>query len=317
MAQFAPRWPTFCLVICTLLINASAAAQQAPAKPRKQSPATAQTFESKAFDRTVTYHLYVPPAYETNPEQRFPVVYWLHGSNGNSQVASSIISLIFDNAIRAERIPPVILVFPDGMRQSMWVNAANGKLRMEDFLVDELVPHIDSTLRTIADRANRMVEGGSMGGYGAARLGFRYPELFGAVSILSGGPLQPVLDPTNAPIVGQKNAQRVLDQIYDGDPKIFRAQSPWQLALEMPEDARASIVVRQIVGDNDPVFGFNQQFAKHLNSLNIPHRMDVLQGIGHQPHLLFQALIASESYWSFFADVFGYEPATETVSRVK
>ncbi|MEL7296701.1 MAG: alpha/beta hydrolase-fold protein [Pseudomonadota bacterium] len=311
MTQLSFRWPTLCLVVVAWFINASATAQQAPAKPRMQSPATAQTFDSTALDRTVTYHLYLPPSYESDTEQRFPVVYWLHGSNGNSQVASSVISLIFDNAIRAGRVPPVIMVFPDGMRQSMWVNAANGKLRMEDFLVDELVPHIDASLRTIADRSQRMVEGGSMGGYGAARLGFRYPEMFGAISILSGGPLQPVLDPTNAPIVGQKNAQRVLDQIYDGDPEIFRAQSPWQLATEMSEEARATIVVRQIVGDKDPVFVFNQRFAEHLNSLDIPHRMDVLQGIDHQPQLLFQALIASESYWSFFADVFGFEAASE------
>ena len=50
----------------------------------------------------------------------------------------------------------------------------------------DLIPHIDATYRTIADRGSRWVEGFSMGGFGAAHLGFKYPEIFGAVSIMSG-----------------------------------------------------------------------------------------------------------------------------------
>ena len=53
-------------------------------------------------------------------------------------------------------------------------------------IVKELTPHVDATYRTIARREDRAVEGFSMGGYGAAHLGFKYPEVFGIVGIMSG-----------------------------------------------------------------------------------------------------------------------------------
>jgi predicted peptidase len=43
---------------------------------------TQQTFQSTAVGRLVSYHLYVPAAYDTDAARRFPVVYWLHGSGG-------------------------------------------------------------------------------------------------------------------------------------------------------------------------------------------------------------------------------------------
>ncbi|MEO1576430.1 MAG: alpha/beta hydrolase-fold protein [Pseudomonadota bacterium] len=189
------------------------------------SLATEKTLQSKTLDRAVTFHLYLPPGYEASGE-RYPTVYWLHGSNGNSAMASRIVSGLFHRAMVSGNIPPAIVVFPDGMRQSMWVDSADGRVRMESFLVNDLLPHIDSAYRTRATPDARVVEGGSMGGYGAARLGLKYPERFGAVSMLSAGPLQPVLDPENAPIVGRKNAQQVLDTVYNGDPDVFHAQSP-------------------------------------------------------------------------------------------
>jgi endo-1,4-beta-xylanase len=55
--------------------------------------------------------------------------------------------------------------------------------RVESVLVGDLIPHIDSTYRTIATRRYRAAEGFSMGGFGAAHLGFKYPEIFGAVAM--------------------------------------------------------------------------------------------------------------------------------------
>ena len=59
---------------------------------------------------------------------------------------------------------------------------------METIILKELVPHIDETYRTLASRQGRLIEGFSMGGYGAARLAFKHHEIFGAASILARGP---------------------------------------------------------------------------------------------------------------------------------
>jgi enterochelin esterase-like enzyme len=50
---------------------------------------------------------------------------------------------------------------------------------MEAIVVRELLPEVDTAFGTIAAREGRILEGFSMGGYGAARLGFKHPERFG------------------------------------------------------------------------------------------------------------------------------------------
>ena len=148
------------------------------------------TFFSRDAHHPVSYHIYVPDAYNVRPGKRFPVLYWLHGSGGNLNALPTL-AAYFDEAIRSGKIPPILVVFPNGMAESMWCDSKDGSVPMESVLVKELVQYIDSRYRTFASREKRMIEGFSMGGYGAARLGFKYSELFGAVSMLGAGPLQP------------------------------------------------------------------------------------------------------------------------------
>src|ERR1035438_9067791 len=55
----------------------------------------------------------------------------------------------------------------------------------EDFIVRELVPYIDAHYRTLADPASRGLAGHSMGGYGAARIGMKHPDVFSCMYLLS------------------------------------------------------------------------------------------------------------------------------------
>jgi len=55
----------------------------------------------------------------------------------------------------------------------------------ERFIAHDLVAYIDAHYRTLANRASRGLAGHSMGGYGATRIGMKYPEVFGNVYIMS------------------------------------------------------------------------------------------------------------------------------------
>lgn len=270
-----------------------------------ESQVQANTLTTERLAAPLTYHLYLPPQYERESERRFPVVYWLHGSRGSSKQASAGVAGMFDDAIRAGTMPPAIVVFPDGLGQSMWVDSKDGKVPMETVLVRELVPHIDTQLRTQATPAARLVEGASMGGYGAARLGLKYPDVFGAASLLSAGPMQEVLDPQTAPIVGAAAAQATLDRVYGGDPMFFRAQSPWALAESTSGQARDALVLRILVGADDGVLDDNRKFSAHLGALGIEHEFLILPDTGHAPAALFGALRDNPSYWAFFRRVLG------------
>lgn len=53
----------------------------------------------------------------------------------------------------------------------MWTDSKDRATPLES-VVEELVPHIDTTYRTLTGREAREIEGFSTGGYGAALIGF-------------------------------------------------------------------------------------------------------------------------------------------------
>src|SRR5207237_2837279 len=55
----------------------------------------------------------------------------------------------------------------------------------EGFIARDLPLYIDSHYRTVPDRLSRGLAGHSMGGYGAARIGMKHPDVFGALYIMS------------------------------------------------------------------------------------------------------------------------------------
>jgi S-formylglutathione hydrolase FrmB len=58
--------------------------------------------------------------------------------------------------------------------------------RYESYLVEDVVPFLDSSYRTLADPGHRGIAGLSMGGFGAVFLAARHPDMFGAAVSHSG-----------------------------------------------------------------------------------------------------------------------------------
>lgn len=137
--------------------------------------------------------IYLPPDYETSGA-RYPVVYFLAGFAGGGRYLLSeslwgeTLPQRIDRLVRAGTVRPLIVVMADCLTRlggSQYINsAATG--RYEDHLVDELVPFVDATVRTVATRAGRAVMGKSSGGYGATVLAMRHPDVFAAAVDHSG-----------------------------------------------------------------------------------------------------------------------------------
>src|SRR5688572_19288375 len=203
-----------------------------------------KTFKSKTIGQEVSYFIYIPAAYEQSKEARFPVLYWLHGMGGG-QGGIPILSQRFDTAVEAGKTPPLLIVFVNGMRDSFYCDSADGKTPVETVIVKDLIPHIDMTYRTIARREGRVVEGFSMGGFGAAHFGFKYPELFGAVSIIDGS-----LTDTTAM---QNKLPDLYQRIFGADEQRFAAEDPRHLALKNQDAVRGRTKIRLAVGLLKPV----------------------------------------------------------------
>jgi enterochelin esterase-like enzyme len=259
------------------------------------------SLQSAQMENALKYYVYLPDAYETEESAHFPVIYWLHGSGGWPPGALNMLSGRFHGAIMAQKIPPAIVVFlDDGHGGSMWVDWKDGTYKMESVIIQELIPYIDKSYRTIPEKSGRIMEGGSMGGYGTARLGLKYPELFSAISMLNPGPMQEVLDPEKAPIVGRERARKTLEMVYGGEIEYFKALSPWQIAAEYAEEVNKNLRIRIILGAKDPIVKVNQSFSERLNGLGIKHQLVVIENAGHSPREMFAGL--GEDYWAFFND---------------
>jgi hypothetical protein len=146
------------------------AGQEAPAwvTPAARGPRLQQRiFDSAAAKSKVSFHVYVPEAHDAERDRRFPVLYWLHGSGGGLSGVPQLAER-FDSAIRAGKVPPMLVVFPNGLADGMWCDSRDGKTPVETVILKELVPLVDASFRTVASREGRIVEGFSMGGWGGA-----------------------------------------------------------------------------------------------------------------------------------------------------
>ncbi len=270
------------------------------------------TFDSAAAKAKVTYHLYTPAAYDAaaNKDRRFPVVYWLHGSGGGLSGIPQV-ARHFDAAIEAGKTPPCLVVFVNGLVEGMYVDWKDGTALLETVIVKDLVPHIDATYRTVATREGRLLDGFSMGGYGAARLGFKFPEMFRAVSIVGAGPMQAELMQT--PRAGRQRASEVLAKVYGGDQAYFRSVSPRTLAEQNAETITKGSLVRMVIGDKDETFENNRLFHEHLDALKIPHTWTVLPGVEHDPMGVLRAL--NDDNWTFYRAAFGQAAGSSSAAR--
>jgi enterochelin esterase-like enzyme len=283
MKPIAIRIP-YLLAVCALLSLAQN--RRPPAQwqdPDKSEPADTryETFSSKLAGGEVSYLIYLPPGYQTATEKRYPVVYWLHGLGGNPQRGAKFVTEL-NRAIRTSRTPAMIAVLVNGMRDGFYCDSPDGKWPVESVIIKELIPHIDRTYRTIASREARAVEGYSMGGYGAAHLGFKYPEVFGIVGVMAGALL-------DADSLASRHSD-ILQKMFGNDKEYYLANRPSTLVEKNAEAIRGRTAIRIAVGDKDPLQPRNQAFHELLQRLKIEHEYEVVPGVAHNNVLFYQTL---------------------------
>jgi len=195
------------------------------------------------------------PAGYANDTTRYPTVYLLHGHGGNHTTWSKLVPL--DSIATAYG---VIIVCPDGKNTWYWDAPAKPEIRMESFLVNDLVPHIDSCYRTLAAPDKRAITGLSMGGHGGLWMGIRHSDIFGSAGSTSGG-----VD--IRPFPKSWNMSESLGT-YDDNRDIWNQHT---VASLIPELGQNQLNIIFDCGTDDFFYSVNCKLDSALNSRRIPH----------------------------------------------
>ena len=291
----------------------TAAAQGTSPAPADRPPfaptVTTARFASAALGVDKDYVVYLPSGYYSSAK-RYPVIYMLHGLGGSETNWSKLHGLVdAANELDLE----AIVIMPDG-DDSFYVNWAGSAdydaclsskrvfgtaddmttycvktPRYRDYIVQDLVSHVDATYRTIADRSGRAIGGLSMGGYGALVTAMLNPGVYSVVVSHAGvdaltyrephpyqGMNSVVMDGDPVEWLASAGSFGTLfEQVFGVDIAFWRARDP---ALVLPKMKNGELAIYLDVGTLD-------EFRLHDGAQYL-HDLLAEAGIEHDFHLI-------------------------------
>jgi len=133
--------------------------------------------------KPLSYRVYIPPCYHQQIDRRYPVLYLIHGQGFTDEQWDRIgVDEVADSLIASYEIPPLIIVMPHEYdSQPPQIS------KFAQAFIDDFIPYIEATYRTLPDRAHRAIGGLSRGGGWAIHFGVSEWELFGTIGAHSPG----------------------------------------------------------------------------------------------------------------------------------
>jgi S-formylglutathione hydrolase FrmB len=246
---------------------------------------------SKILGHPVSYCVFLPPSYDSDKVAKFPVLYFLHGLGENSQTLLNEGGWnLIENLWDEKQIGEFVIVTP-GADRSFYINSRDGKVRYEDFFIREFLPYIEGHYRIQGDRRDRGITGISMGGYGALRFAFLYPQLFGSASAHSAALIARLPEFRASDNPQAEGLSRAMGTAFGTpfDGAFWKRNNPFTI---VEEGARPMGMKIYFDCGTEDQFGFDagaQSFHELLDAKKIPHEFHLYPG-GHD--------------WVYFAEHF-------------
>ena len=262
---------------------------------------------SRILGQPVRYCAFLPAIYDATPAgknakdaRRYPVLYDLHGLGDNEQslLNTGAWSLIQD--LREQhKIGDFLIVTPDGAR-TFYINSHDARIRYNDFILKEFMPTIEDRYRAGQVRALRGISGVSMGGYGALRLAFAYPQLFSSVSAHSAALVAQPPRASDHGTGGNPPLAAMLGSLFGNpvDVAFWNENSPFVLARKNTT-AIPRLKIYFDCGSEDS-FGFDQgakALHEELDALHLKHEFHIYPG-GHGVEYFLAHVAASMEFHS-------------------
>ena len=223
--------------------------------------------------RVLHVGIYLPPGYSSGT-RTYPVIYETPFTYRSWQIGTSIAPTL-DQLITSGAIPPTIVVFvPEtggAYPDAECANSADGREWLDRFISSTLVDWVDASFRTIPTPAARTVLGFSQGGYCAAALTLRHPDVFGSAVSISGYFTAGIRSGETP------NAWRP----FGGNVSVIGAASPMLIGPTLAPVVRRSVFVVLVAQPGNPFFGSQAAaFAAVLGRAGYPLAV-IATGQGH------------------------------------
>lgn len=137
------------------------------------------------MDKNLKAAVTTPSSYQ-NGNKNYPVLYLLHGGSGAFSDWHRNVSEKGLVERMAEQYELIIVTPGVGPASYYYDSPMLDSVRYETYIIAELIPQIDQSFRTLAQKESRAITGLSMGGHGAITLSAKHPELFIAAGSMSG-----------------------------------------------------------------------------------------------------------------------------------
>lgn len=262
-------------VICFLL---SACSNQ---PLNKQSRSEQGIIYSPAMKKDMPYSVYLPPGWDK--QEALPLIIMLHGAGGNHRTFDKYnAGERLDELILAGDLPRAIIVNPEG-ELGFWENWFDGTRHYRDWVVKDLMPHIQKSYPTLACPEHCHVTGISMGGHGALRFAYYEPETFSSIAVISG----PIFTKTYKNKFSLRSVliklllptKRIWGDIKNGNgSKTPKDIDPFVSWVENPNMQDIRLFLTWGDKDHTGIREANELFQKHLETHQRPHSWLVYEG---------------------------------------
>ena len=228
--------------------------------PEVQGELKTINITGKITNKKITFDVYLPKNYNKNGAG-YPVIYNLHG-RGGSHKSGEAFRVPMQKAIAKGILQPVIGIYPDGTKNGWYADSKDRSILVETNIIREIIPWVDANYNTRASREFRVIQGFSMGGYGASLYAVKFPELFSICINYDGG----MWNWENM-LRKSRKWEPVAPVLFDNDKKFYdETSSPWNLALVNQDKIRGKLQFRTLVGSLGSGL---EKWRDHIHSLSI------------------------------------------------
>ena len=241
-------------------------------------------FDSDLIPKSMEYAVLLPEGYG-EMKGNLPLLYLLHGGGGEGPRMLSMTQQLFEQVWTDGRLPTLVVVAPSVTR-SFYMDFRDGTQKWEQLLIGSFLSHMRKNYHVGQGREGLLACGISMGGMGALRLGFKYPELFTGIAALEPG-IEPALSFKDIQFEDRFwRSDRLFEAIFGKpvDEEYWARNNPASIAVRDAERIRASkLGIYLECGDEDS-FGLHRgtEFLHRILSDNgILHEYHLVRGADH------------------------------------